>query len=156
MNVKVLLFASRLRTYSHNTTPVVFVLLSRRTWSGKFLSVFVMGQTITSLVFSIKKSLLITTAGRSPACSWPDFGFNPNNNSNHTRPVHCIIHFKFCHFNAVLFVKIVFKPYYYFQNFFYGWLNGGVVRPRLSFKFTILKNFSMRSFFNEASVIKYT
>lgn len=48
---------------SHIITPVVFVLLSNRTWRGKSLSVLVIGQTMASLVKRLKTLLLITKAG---------------------------------------------------------------------------------------------
>ena len=55
---------SRVRVCSHKITPVVFVLESKGMCKGNLLSVFVIGQTIASCVVRLKKSLLITTAGR--------------------------------------------------------------------------------------------
>ena len=61
-------------TCSQRMVPVVFVRSSRGTCNGKGRAVLVIGQTSAKLVTLLKKSLLITKAGRRPVCSWPLFG----------------------------------------------------------------------------------
>ena len=65
---------SNARICSHKMHPVVIVLLSKGICNGKLFFVFVIGQTIASLAFSLNVLLLITTAERYPACSCPDWG----------------------------------------------------------------------------------
>ena len=51
----VLLFISNAFKCSHRIVPVVVVLSSNFTWSGKSLIVLVTGQTIVKFVFLVKR-----------------------------------------------------------------------------------------------------
>lgn len=65
---------SNIFAWSHNITPVVCVRSSNSIWNGCFLLVFVIGQTNANELWWFKISLLRTSAGLLPLCSWPFWG----------------------------------------------------------------------------------
>ena len=65
---------SNIFAWSHNITPVVCVRSSNSIWNGCFLLVLVIGQTNANELWWFRISLLKTSAGLLPICSWPFWG----------------------------------------------------------------------------------